>query len=77
MATVYLVSPALVKKTGELLNKVQSARGTQRLMQDWVAQMDASGALVAEPVAEKASDRPDQLPEQCDQPDRSDRAEQT
>lgn len=60
MATVYLVSPALVKKTNELLNKVQSARGTQRLMQDWVAQMDASGALVADPATEQAKDHPDQ-----------------
>ena len=67
MATVYLVSPALVKKTSELLIKVQNARGTQRLMQDWVSQMDASGVLVAEPTTEKATAESDQ-PEQSEQP---------
>ncbi len=55
MAAVYLVSPALVKKTNDLLKRVQSARGTEELMQNWAAQMDASGALLAEPAAEQAA----------------------
>ena len=59
MAAVYLVSPALVKKTNELLQRVQRARGTEELMQNWAAQMDASGDLLADPAAEQATSAKD------------------
>jgi hypothetical protein len=41
MATVHLVSPALVKRTNDLLAKVRRERGIEKAMQDWIGLMDA------------------------------------
>ena len=62
-ATVYLVSPTLVRKTNDLLAKVRRARGTQALMQDWVTSMDASSALIGPPAPDSAEPvKPEDLP---------------
>lgn len=44
MATVYLVSPALVKKTEALLARVRRGPASEEFVFDWIARVDASAA---------------------------------
>ena len=42
MAHVYLVSPALVRKTEELLARVRRGPASEEYIHDWIARVDAS-----------------------------------
>ena len=44
MAQVYLVSPALVRKTEELLARVKRGPASEEYIHDWIARVDASAA---------------------------------
>jgi hypothetical protein len=54
MTQVYLVSPALVRKTEELLARVRRGPASEEYIHDWIARVDASTAGL-QPAAGSAS----------------------